>query len=161
MLVISFLFLNGGYYLWFSILQFEIQSEVSAEIEKGVQDKDLTAIEVETAHPEGIQWIKPGKEFRYKGDMYDVVRSSVQGKKTVYHCIRDKKEKQLISHFYRHQKAKKDLEKKLKRIFQYKFVFAKNTPDQDMLTSEVVYSPYGNQYCSPSFDIHSPPPRIG
>lgn len=47
-----------------------------------------------------IRWVN-AKEFRYHGKLFDVVKMSVEGRKTTIVCINDRKEEQLIAG-YRH-----------------------------------------------------------
>lgn len=93
------LFNYYGYYVWFNVLQHKIRTEIKAMIRNGIKDAELTVIEVQDGLESNISWIKPGKEFTFKGEMFDVVRSKTEHSRTIYYCINDKKEKQLIADF--------------------------------------------------------------
>ena len=81
-LLFLFLFVSGGYYLYFRYLQRQIQQEVKTEIRKGLQEEELSVIVSPVHGSQDILWTKKDKEFRYKGSMYDVVRTEVRGQKT-------------------------------------------------------------------------------
>jgi hypothetical protein len=46
-----------------------------------------------------IVWTRKGKEFRYKNEMYDVVKAELKKNKVTYLCIHDKDEKELTQVF--------------------------------------------------------------
>ncbi len=110
-LLFFFLFNIGGYYLWFNYVKNNIQKEIRQEIRRGLSEKVLTLITVPVNDETGICWIKPGKEFTYRGKMYDVVKTSIFNNKKFYYCINDVKEKKLNHDFSKNtesnQKARK------------------------------------------------------
>ena len=103
--VLLFLFNMEGYYIWFGVQRSRIKTEVRQVIGRGEADDQLTVITVN--NPSDLDWEKPGKEFRYHGEMYDVVRSGSKEGKTVYYCFNDRKESRLVSAF---QKIRTDKE---------------------------------------------------
>ncbi len=159
LIVPVFLFNIGGYYLWFSVLQYNIQQEVRLEIRKGLQEKDLTLISMPADNKAGFSWIKPGKELRYKGEMYDVVKMRVQNGNKIYYCLNDSKEKQLIAGFHKTHNTKKDSEKKMKRGFNYPFYFQEYTLIKSPSASNIPFANISVSYTSGAIDIHSPPPK--
>jgi hypothetical protein len=110
-ILMFFLFNIGGYYLWFSFVKNSIQKEIRREIRQGLSEKDLTLISVPVKDEKEICWIKPGKEFTYRGKMYDVVKTRISDDMKFYYCIDDVKEKKLIAGFSKipesNQKARK------------------------------------------------------
>jgi hypothetical protein len=154
-----FLYNMGGYYLWFSILQNTIQNEIEKEIEDGSKSEDLTLIVVPAEKDQEICWIKPKREFRYKGEMYDVVKiKNLPGKK-YYYCLSDNKEKQLIAGFNKTHNTKKESEKRLKRNFSYSFYLQPFAATKNVYPIELAFSTIGDFYTSNTIDIHSPPPK--
>lgn len=154
-----FLFNIGGYYLWFSVLQYHVQNEIRQEIRKGLKEDDLTLIIVPAGGESSLRWIRPGKEFRYKGEMYDVVRTRNQHRQKQYYCIADTKEKQLIAAFSKAHASKKETEKRLKRIFSYSFYFQRYSFLANQYGTEVSFASIPVLYKSNTVYIHSPPPR--
>jgi len=159
LIVPVFLFNIGGYYLWFSVLQHNLQQEIGQEIREGIKDKDLTLITVPLNDEAGISWIKPNKEFRYKGEMYDVVKIQVQHQKKLYYCMNDSKEKQLLADFNKTHNTKKDSEKKLKRSFTYNFYFQQVTSVKNFSAIDIPFASIHILYKPGAIDIHSPPPK--
>ncbi len=101
LLIVIFLYGSGGYYYCFSFYQYSIKREIKQLIRKGINENELTEITVPysgvtqtiTERYCGIVWIKPAKEFKYHGQMFDVVKSSLKDGKKHFLCINDKKEK--------------------------------------------------------------------
>jgi len=120
-LLFFFLFNMGGYYLWFNYLKNNIQKEIRREIRKGLSEKDLTLITVPVNDESGICWIKPAKEFTYRGEMYDVVKIKISDNKKFIYCINDIREKKLIADFSKTNESSQKA-RKLLGNFQYIFV---------------------------------------
>jgi hypothetical protein len=58
----------------------------------------LTRLTFSKAEHDKIEWFKKGREFRLHGDMYDIVNTDhLRDGGIVYHCIKDKKEKELYA----------------------------------------------------------------
>lgn len=153
------LFNLGGYYLWFSALQFKRQEEVRQEIRKGLKEEDLTLFVVPAEGESGLHWIKPDKEFRYKGEMYDVVKIKTFQQKKYCYCLNDSKEKQLITHFNRSHNSKRDTEKKLKSGFSYSSYFPQYTLARNQYAVDLDFTAPCIMYSPASVDILSPPPK--
>ncbi len=89
------LFQTGGYHLVFKIWQLKIQKEMKWNILRGVPNDHLVLLKV----PLTVQQ-SPGSdftfihanEFRYKDEMYDVVRKEMHHDTAWFYCIRDGKE---------------------------------------------------------------------
>lgn len=84
-----------GYYISSKISQWAIKEEMKERILKDVPDSLLTAV-VLNGNENNIDWEEEGKEFSFKGAMYDVVRSRMVEGKTVLYCSNDEKEDQLL-----------------------------------------------------------------
>ncbi|MEO6220819.1 MAG: hypothetical protein ABIO81_10355 [Ginsengibacter sp.] len=61
-----------------------------------------------------IYWEEEGKEFSFKGEMYDVVKIKIINDEVVLYCIHDKKEKMLIDNYNLITKNNSSSEKKRK-----------------------------------------------
>jgi hypothetical protein len=158
-ILMFFLFNIGGYYLWFSFLKFNIQKEIRREIRQGLSENDLTLITVPFNDESGICWIKPGKEFTYRGEMYDVVKIKISNDKKFFYCINDIKEKKLIADFSK-ANASNQKARKLLGNFLYLYVIQ---PESFFHINETS----NHDFCIKSFDTSSnieevavPPPKL-
>jgi hypothetical protein len=80
------------------IQQYQRHEYVESMIKSKSYGHRLTQIHVAADELTEIIWVERNHEFRYKGDMYDVVRSEAtpdSGK--IYHCIADHEETKLYS----------------------------------------------------------------
>ena len=119
-LLLFFLFNIGGYYLWFSFVKSSIQKEIRREIRQGLAEKDLTLIIVPVNDESGICWIKAGKEFTFRGEMFDVVKIKISDNKKIYYCINDVKEKKLIARF---SKCNESNQKARKLLVNFQYIY--------------------------------------
>jgi hypothetical protein len=154
-----FIFNIVGYYLWFSYVKNNIQKEVRQEIRRGLAEKDLTLITVPIGDESGIRWIKPGKEFTFRGEMYDVVKIKILKDKKIYSCINDTKEKKLIADFAKNNESSSKT-KRLLGHFHYTYIIQ---PDN---LFHIIESS-NHDYCIKSFELESavkevtlPPPKF-
>ncbi len=91
-----------GYYTVFKIFQAHVRYEVKLTIKHSVPDDELVLISVKFNDKSKLTWFKPGKEFRYQGEMYDVVRKEIKNGYIVYYCISDTKENNLFKNLDEH-----------------------------------------------------------
>jgi len=58
----------------------------------------LTQLHITAGQKEEIKWVEADKEFRYRGDMYDIVRTeTLADGNMIYHCIADHAETHLYN----------------------------------------------------------------
>ncbi len=112
----------GGYHYWYSAEQCILKKEIKQKIKAGLQDEELTLIIAEPAQIKAFQWIKPGKEFMLNDRMYDVVRTENVNGKIYYYCIDDVREKELIAHWTKESRSRKDSEKWFKRTIHHYYL---------------------------------------
>lgn len=110
-----FLFNLGGYYFVYRHFQYQIRREIKENIRKGIPDGEHTLISISINQISTLRWIKKGKEFIYRGQLYDVCRYSVTGRTIVYYCINDLKEKNLIANYFIALKQRNNNDKKIKK----------------------------------------------
>ncbi len=159
LIVAAFLFNIEGSYIWFCVQQYSIKKEIRQEIRQGIKEEDLTLIIIPDNEETGICWLKPDKEFRYKDEMFDVVKIQIKHQKKYYYCLSDKKEKQLLAGYHKRNSTKKNAETKLKRTFVYNFdlQYASATTNFDFL--DITFAGINDFYSSNAPDILSPPPK--
>jgi len=65
-------------------------------------DQFLTQVIIKQTALKDIEWEKPDREFRHKGEMYDVVRTSIlPNGDRIFHCIQDHQETRLVKQIER------------------------------------------------------------
>ncbi|WP_147309561.1 hypothetical protein [Marixanthomonas ophiurae] len=136
------------------------------QIKAGVADADLTQIRITSENENQLIW-EDGEEFRYKGIMYDVVKmETVDKETTIYHCLTDTQETNLLAELQdilkKNKKTKNNRKNPVKTFFK---VFNKIPPQQQKQgiviferNPEVIFH-YVNYYNPPKLDISSPPPK--
>jgi hypothetical protein len=109
-----------------------------------------------------FKWIH-SREFKYNGDMYDIVIKEENDKQLFLYCINDKKEKKLEKEF-----AKKvhdnSTNSKYRQLSNHLSILLSEPIHKDKVSFEPVcefnfYNRLTNCYNSINLDIPSPPPR--
>ncbi len=164
-LLFVFTFNSVGYYFVFIILQQQIRSEIKNQIKQRIPSEELHVLAVSKS--EKIDWKREGKEFLYKGTMYDVVKTEKKDDTVLYYCITDVEETQLfamldqlvkehLAHSKKHNSAKKLLKNFYKKFYDNKYVIRITLP-------VIKYSflpPVNESLQFLTLDIPSPPPRL-
>jgi hypothetical protein len=100
--LLVFLYNSVGYIAVFRLEQHRVRKEVKALLKSRIPESSLTVIRFSPSALEELEWIEP-HEFRYKGQMYDVVRRSTEASGIlVFHCINDKQEERLFANLDAH-----------------------------------------------------------
>jgi hypothetical protein len=122
-LLLALGFSQVGYYFVMLIGQHQLKEDIEAAIHNNLTEKEMETISY-TDNYKNIFWEEEGKEFLFKGEMYDVVKSAVvKGKKLLY-CINDKKEKELIEKYSALTKNNSGNNKKQKsNTYQFETLF--------------------------------------
>lgn len=163
-LFILFLFVFNifGYYLPYLVLLSEVKSEMEEKMNEDNAGKFMVSLTFSLKGNEQPEWKEEGKEFRYKDEMYDVVKAEKHNDKITYYCLKDKEEKELVSNFNNLIKKNLNTEEK-----------AKNNPTKELnqynLDTKTELNPTLNsiQFCffkpdlykSLNSEIQSPPPK--
>jgi len=159
-LVLTLFFVSDGYHLYYLYLQNQQKRSVEEKIKEGSFKEELSIINIKSKNSDDLQWIKINKEFRFKGDLYDIVKVEHLQTSTRYFCIKDVKEKKLESRFINNLKRRRNKLQKLRQNLNLKFLQTGNnfkTNNQKIIVEHKLYS---NTYKSGIIDISSPPPRI-
>ncbi|MEI7597185.1 MAG: hypothetical protein WCK02_15660 [Bacteroidota bacterium] len=159
-LLFIFSFNIGGYFVLFNFLALKIQREIKLEIRKGIPDKELTLIITLINNESSLSWVKKNKEFFYKGEMYDVVRTRIVGNKKYYYSINDKKEKNLVDNFNKAHNSRKKSEKTTKKININSFVIPQSTLLNSGICSHLIFSELHYTLTNIPSEIPSPPPNF-
>lgn|GEM_PF-367161 len=94
-ILLLFLFNSMGYYFLFELNKHLARQEIQTLIQRHPKKLMVLTI-VNVANDKEFQWIHK-KEFRYKGEMYDIVREVKSGQTTVFICLHDVKESKLFA----------------------------------------------------------------
>lgn len=93
-------FINEGAFVHFKVRQYQVKKEIKHRIKAGVPENELDLVKIpqewEKQGNKDFRWVE-GHEFRYKGEMYDVVRQESHGDETWYYCVKDEKENELFA----------------------------------------------------------------
>lgn len=128
------LFQSAGMGLIYSLQLGAARHEVKQRIKHGVPEEDRVLLKIplslEQTENDLFHRVHAG-EFRYKGEMYDILKSERHGDTTWYTCIHDVKESGIF----------KNLDEKVK-------LFVSNSPDQQKQRSSA-FSFFHQQFVMP------------
>jgi hypothetical protein len=159
LLILLFLFNAGGGYLLFRLHQSVIRIKAAGDIENNASARELVVITFPLNHEQGLTWERPGKEFTYRGQLYDVVKTMTRGNIKYYHCYNDTREKKLIAGYQKSHQSKKESEKRRKTTNNFIFDPNKSLFTRILPPSCFAYSIYEFQYSSEVPVTPSPPPK--
>jgi len=83
-----------------------------------------------------FRWIH-SREFKYKGDMYDIVKKEEDDKQLIVYCINDTKEKKLEVEFDRAVHKNSSDDKQRPTTINYNFVFISEPVVPGLLVEEL------------------------
>jgi hypothetical protein len=159
-LLVIFLTVSNGYYLYFVYLQNNIHREIKNEIKNNLSEKDLSVIVISPENERKIRWLRKDKEFLFEGSFYDIVRSELKDGKRYYYCINDIREKQLIAQYVKQRRKKDKIVLKLKRIMGNKYFPGRFRFNVKFTQINKNYAEINSIYKSMIIDVSSPPPKV-
>jgi hypothetical protein len=166
-LLLLSLSLNGtAYYFLFRLQQDKIRKEIKMMIKAGVPDGELSVIRHTAENSEDFFWIH-SREFRYRGVMYDVVRSEqASDGATLLHCVTDHQETLLFANLDRMTKSRAARHPAhTKAIHFYSLLMGGlfTPPDSDYLMPDsgfrIMDAVFLLFYQQPGIFIDAPPPQ--
>jgi len=96
-LLLFTLFHAAGYLFVFEIQKYEIRREIKQQIKAGVPEAELVLLKI-SGESSTLPFQRIDEhEFRYGGNMYDIVREEARGDTIWYYCLADEKETQLFA----------------------------------------------------------------
>lgn len=100
--MVCFLFEWGGYYFVYSVNRSIIKTAVSEYLRKHNEsgEQQELSFQLVNGKPSDInfEWVDE-HEFRFRGEMYDVVETRVTGDSISVRCVKDEQENDLIRSF--------------------------------------------------------------
>ncbi|WP_339787225.1 MAG: hypothetical protein ACMVP2_05630 [Imperialibacter sp.] len=164
----SFLFNYFGICTIFEVQQFIIRREVKEQIEAGVPDDKLHKLSFAVDQIPNLEWEEEGREFRFKGQMYDIVRREVVADSVYYFCINDVKETNLVmldELVRKHMDddsgpISKTTRKVTKTVKSLKFSASEKLFTYGILVPKsTIDSSFAHFYSSPCIELVGPPPK--
>ncbi|MFN7118624.1 MAG: hypothetical protein ACK4TA_17635 [Saprospiraceae bacterium] len=138
-----------GEWLVFQIVRADMRRSMQATIAAAeMPTNDLVLIKIaDAATPKDFIWVEAGREFRYQGQMYDIVRQEKVNDSTFYYCVHDIRESQLYAN------VEKQLEDEFSASTQHQTKhreLIKRIPDFYLLsTNSITFN----------FNTHTPKPQ--
>lgn len=166
LLTLIFCYNTVGYYIVFKTSQLKVKSEIKKLIKSSFPEDQLVVFRLSPENQNDFEWIH-SKEFRYKGNMYDIVRKTViSASETDLYCIHDVKETGLFAHLDLLVKNAMNADKNASKASVLLSVFFSTLyfpSDQDFNFSskatEMQFPEISEIYASLSLSVLSPPPR--
>ncbi len=161
----------AGYFPMFELQKGLIHHQIEALIEQSFSNDQLNLISISSENQHEIRWERTDKEFWYKGQLYDIVRSEKKQGVTEYYCIEDTSETRLAYQFIETIKKQTDddngentplsnfFKKQLKIYFAHNYVSNDSTVLVKSYKKNKVLVPYLNLYVSTVYEAVDPPPK--
>lgn len=168
-LTIALLVPATGTLLWLYWQKLQVREAVKEQMIEGMDEQELVWLKFTEAEAHSELHWEHSREFEYRGQMYDVVRTEVKGDTTYYLCWPDAAEtelnRQLEEAIAQHTGANPGESIPYQRLFDF-FQSLYYHPDQKVQSSRAtLYTPLFERPLL-TFSDHSipppvPPPRIG
>lgn len=154
------LFHTSGHFWYFHWATTINRHEMKKMIRQNLDSTQITLITLTHANSHEFKWRDKGKEFCYRGEMYDVVKKEAGPSGTRIFCINDKVEKQLIRFLKRSTKNRRDSDKRLRQITGNNLFI--EFPDENLqpVASGVIFGQKTRQLVSSFPEVKPPPPRL-
>lgn len=166
-----FLFNVGGYYLMNWGLRYHANKELRQQLDDGVLSENqmiTLKLPITLPYQSDRSFERVDGEFEYEGEFYKLVKQQLKRDTLYLVCIKDQREKQLVSEMNNFTKLANDLPVSSKTLTLFGNIFKDYT---SINTIELMHHQLG---WSTSFDftttsfnpksqvmpIHSPPPRV-
>ena len=94
-LLITLVFVTIGYHFAFRIHLNQVKAEIKRNLRRSGNRRDVVTLTFTHPQAQQLEW-EEDHEFRWKGEMYDVIEKRTEGNTVSITCVPDKKEKQLL-----------------------------------------------------------------
>lgn len=167
LIVFAYSYLGAGFF--YNIWLYSIKEQVKEKLESEFPE-EVKVIKIpkswEDNPPQEFKWHEE-HEFRYHGQMYDVIDKESHGNQIWYYCYWDKAETELlnnlskyVSNYLSQQPDQQEKSNYLKIILEKTFLLFESKTEFDLIlrASSVVFQP--KDLTDTILDIDLPPPRI-
>ncbi|HSH64278.1 MAG TPA: hypothetical protein VLB84_00420 [Bacteroidia bacterium] len=166
LLLFVFTFNLVDFLLVFKVQQYQVRKQIKQLIKQGVPDDELVQISITSENHMQLDW-KHEKEFRYKGTMYDIVKTEIiDDTTTIYHCVTDKQETALFANLDEQVRKNMDTKNNGNNPLKNSFKLLSNIYFQPQThawilpqINAVIKCEFSHFYSSPALDITGPPPK--
>lgn len=165
-MLIIFSFNAIGCYLVVSIQKYEARREMLQHIKAHIPDSELVHIELTFQNKNEFHW-KEANEFNYKGVMYDIVKIEKSDVGTIYHCIADHREMELLKQLEIQINKDKSTKNNKNNLAKNLIKILPKIESQTESDSVLIHVPEANIstealqfYNSIKLEFISPPPRF-
>ncbi len=138
---------------------------MKAQLFANIPESALDRIEVDN-NLSNIIWKEEGKEFYFKGALYDLVKLEKVNGKTVLHCINDSKEHKLLNDFAKalnNQQDNGNGNKSAKHSIKFQladFISIADLADSFLPSTEKAsFITYTSSLATTLLEVNSPPPN--
>ena len=148
----------------------QIRREIKRRIKNSIPEDQLHTITVRSETDPSLKWIHKGKEFRFRGMMYDVVRLQKTDSSITYHCINDMEETLLFAELDQKVQQQMDhqdnggsgiLAKKILKAITANLYLNPNYPSINQPVYSLIHqSGYTDYLTAPAREILTPPPQV-
>jgi hypothetical protein len=159
-LMALFAYLQAGYFFHTNALRMSARSAARRNIRAELPGSVLEKFTFD-AIAKDLHWEEADKEFWLHGELYDVVKISIENSQRIIYCINDSKEKQIVEQQLK-QTSQNAGDGKRTKTHKYQF------PDIDFYSSEqarfplhvaITLQPLVVDIANGVYDADSPPPR--
>jgi hypothetical protein len=156
-ILLSFAFL--GYHLVFSFQIASVKSQMKDFLQKQEQHKDIVLLSLSKEESKQLSW-ENENEFRYKGEMFDVIKKKANGNLVLIRCIPDKKETYLLNEYQKNNRRNTS-NSTIVQLITAQFILP---ADHSLKPAEKLITNYFKDYCSRLQSLAStvllPPPDV-
>ena len=92
-----------GYHLIFNFELASVKSEMKAFLQTQKNHKDVVEILLTNEQSKQVDW-EDENEFRFNGEMYDVIEKKIVKKQLFIRCVEDRKETALLNEYQKDNK---------------------------------------------------------
>ncbi len=151
------------------VWQHHIYTQTQKLIAQGLPEAILEKVTITPENEKLLVWEKANKEFWYQGKLYDIVKVATTSKSTIYYCLQDTKETQVVKSFEQQKQTDSnansilqwEFAKKIAYIPTYTYTQATEKPFLLLpLYLSVFYSSYQNLYKSQLLSEKKEPPKF-
>jgi hypothetical protein len=150
---------SGGMYYTFRIVQYSNYLQVRKQIRDNLLSNELTLLIINSKELASVHWKQDGKEFEYRGELYDVSNLVNKKEASYIYCFKDAREKQLLSVYEQKKNNNRQSEKYLTKIQYTACILPQNLKETLPVVEHTTYLFQNEILVSPFADIHSPPPK--
>ncbi|HRI46724.1 MAG TPA: hypothetical protein PK559_06455 [Ignavibacteriaceae bacterium] len=167
-LISLILFHSEFHFILFKSLEVKYKREIKTLIKSGIPEDKLIEFvfhkSIVDKEIKNFKWVK-NYEFRYEGEMYDIIRTKVIGDSIYYSCFHDLKESALFSNLHKHlldfiSTNKANKKEILNIIHDYSKYYVSHDISFLTVFSAIQFSTINYFNIKPKiFEIISPPPN--